>query len=326
MVKPNSFPILVTGSHRSGSTWVGKVLSKSDNTLYVSEPFQPNGLLRKAYPQQVWFKYYTPNEKDDFLDHLKRINSLGYTVPEALHLINKLPNTDFRNPSGIFSNHFNYRNTPWRFRFYRDTVIRRIYNRQVVPIIKDPVAIFSCEWMAKNLNTRNIILIRHPAAFVSSLKRMGWHFSFTNFLQQKNLMSDYLYPYENEMINVSNDIISTGALLWNCFHSVIHQFQLKFPDWLYMKHEELSKHPHENFKNLCKYSGLDYNNKIQSYVNETTLGSNADVPNKKIHQFVRDSKSSIKNWKNRLTKNEINQIRKLTEEVSSHFYSDDDWD
>lgn len=31
--------ILVTGSHRSGTTWIGQMLSQDKNTMYVYEPF-----------------------------------------------------------------------------------------------------------------------------------------------------------------------------------------------------------------------------------------------------------------------------------------------
>ena len=31
-------PILVTGSHRSGTTWVGKMLAADSDTAYISEP------------------------------------------------------------------------------------------------------------------------------------------------------------------------------------------------------------------------------------------------------------------------------------------------
>jgi len=34
-------PILVTGSHRSGTTWVGKILALSPEVGYIQEPFHP---------------------------------------------------------------------------------------------------------------------------------------------------------------------------------------------------------------------------------------------------------------------------------------------
>lgn len=39
-----SKPILVTGSHRSGSTWVGNIMATSPSVNYIHEPF--NGICR----------------------------------------------------------------------------------------------------------------------------------------------------------------------------------------------------------------------------------------------------------------------------------------
>ncbi len=48
--------ILVTGSHRSGSTWTGHVLSRADDVRYVNEPFNI-GLSYKNSPFTFWFEY-----------------------------------------------------------------------------------------------------------------------------------------------------------------------------------------------------------------------------------------------------------------------------
>ena len=53
-------PILITGCHRSGSTWVGKMLSLPVRVIYVSEPFNP-GYGLKVFKN--WFKYNNPNSK-----------------------------------------------------------------------------------------------------------------------------------------------------------------------------------------------------------------------------------------------------------------------
>ena len=48
------------------------------------------------------------------------------------------------------------------------------------PLLKDPIAIMSCEWLAETFNMDVIVVIRHPAAFVASLKVAGWEFAFVN--------------------------------------------------------------------------------------------------------------------------------------------------
>lgn len=50
-------PILVTGSHRSGTTWVGQMLA-TKGTTYIFEPFNiENASELHAFPLEFWFTY-----------------------------------------------------------------------------------------------------------------------------------------------------------------------------------------------------------------------------------------------------------------------------
>jgi len=55
-LKIDTIPILVTGSHRSGSTWIGQVMSHSINLHYIHEPFNPN--RQSPYIDPGLFKYW----------------------------------------------------------------------------------------------------------------------------------------------------------------------------------------------------------------------------------------------------------------------------
>ena len=49
-------PILVTGAHRSGTTWVGKMLAASREVAYISEPLNKwhrPGVM--AIPVEYWY-------------------------------------------------------------------------------------------------------------------------------------------------------------------------------------------------------------------------------------------------------------------------------
>jgi len=58
-------------------------------------------------------------------------------------------------------------------------LLHRIRNDR--PLIKDPIAIFSTEWLCKKFNMKVLVMIRHPAAFCSSLKIKNWAFNFNHF-------------------------------------------------------------------------------------------------------------------------------------------------
>jgi LPS sulfotransferase NodH len=51
-------PILVTGTHRSGTTWLGKMLAADASTAYISEPLNVlhrPGVLRAEV--RHWYQY-----------------------------------------------------------------------------------------------------------------------------------------------------------------------------------------------------------------------------------------------------------------------------
>ncbi len=50
--------------------------------------------------------------------------------------------------------------------------------RRARPLLKDPIAVFSSEWLASRFDAQVVVLIRHPAAFASSLVRLGWTHDF----------------------------------------------------------------------------------------------------------------------------------------------------
>ncbi len=90
----------------------------------------------------------------------------------------------------------------------------RIFNRRA--LIKDPFAFFSAPWIAETFGCTVVITIRHPAAFVSSLKRLDWPFDFSDLIDQPLLIQDWLAPYYPQMLEANSekgDLIGNGSLL-----------------------------------------------------------------------------------------------------------------
>ncbi|SMO68132.1 Sulfotransferase domain-containing protein [Gracilimonas mengyeensis] len=195
------------------------------------------------------------------------------------------------------------------------------------PIIKDPIAFFSAEWLSKTYEADVLVAIRHPAAFCSSLKIKNWKFDFNNFLSQPLLMESYLGDYEEDIRKFAQeeqDIIDQAILLWNCIYHTADVYQQKHPDWIFVRHEELSMDPIKHFKSIYRNLDLEFTTQVKSDIVERS-GSHNPKEQHSEDEFKRDSKANIKNWKNRLTKKEIDRIRVKTNKVSNIFYDNDDW-
>ena len=131
----------------------------------------------------------------------------------------------------------------------------------VRPLIKDPIAIMSADWIASKFNMDVLVLIRHPAAFAGSLKKTNWFFPFSHFLKQPSLMNSHLYPFEAEIRTFAKkkqDIIEQAVLLWKIIHYMILKYRAEHRDWIFIQHEDLSQDPLHYFRILFGRLNLEF--------------------------------------------------------------------
>ena len=294
-------PIFVTGSHRSGSTWVGKIISNANGVRYVHEPFNMRK-IRNNSPFKYWFEYVSDNSDKSYQE-------------KAIRYLESFYKPSF---SAILSNAINSRSTKELYHFFKGFK-GRVSDRT---LIKDPIALFSSEWLYKNINCEVVMIIRHPAAFIASLKVKNWEFDFKNLLDQDDLMNDLLFEYKNDILDYSKnqpDMIEQGILLWNIIYATVYRFKQQHEkDWFFVKHEDLSMDPVKEFKKMFNFLNLEFDKNIER---EIIASSSANEST----DLKRDSKENIFSWKKRLSEEEINRIKRKTGPVWSKFYSESDW-
>ena len=302
-------PILLTGAHRSGTTWVGRMLAESPLVGYIYEPFNlnhPLGICAAKF--DYWFPYISRENESIFYEHIKNTTRFSYDLVAGVKTIR-------------------CREDLWRiFKQYASFFKYRISN--VRPLIKDPIAVFSTEWLASTFDMDVIVLIRHPAAFTSSLKRLNWTHPFSHFLEQPLLMRDHLSSFEAEIreyVDKEHDIIDQATLLRRLIYHMVIKYQNNHNDWIFIRHEDLSRDPLRGFQNLFNNLNLEFSEHVSETIKEYTNSANPSEAPEKGQSLKRDSKSNIWNWKSRLTVSEIERIRTQVEDISSVFYSDKDW-
>ncbi len=305
-------PILVTGAHRSGSTFVGKALSLPFGVGYVDEPFNREyGVVGN----DVWFPYV--RESSDTEEHY------GALVEDILSLKAK-----YKNP-------WEKSSTPLRGYINRITggyLSLKYRSLQINPLvcqllIKDPLACFCAEWLHNRFNMCVIVIVRHPAAFVASLRRMDWRFNINNLKKRSNLIDDCL----SGVLDRNRDYSDTGAieeaaLIWNCIYAALEQYTNRNPKMIVVTHESISSEPLVAFSKLYDKLGLRFTERIQLEIEKQTGAHNPAAPNlNKAHTLKRDSRKNILRWKKLLTEDQTTIVRKITEPLSSLYYDDNDW-
>lgn len=304
-------PLLVTGAHRSGTTWVGKMLAASGEFAYISEPlnvWHRPGVMKAEVPH--WYQYICADNEAEYLEAFRYTLQLRYLWGEELKSLRTIKDIG--------------RMLRDSYRFGRGRM-----NGQR-PLLKDPFAVFSAPWFAECLNAQVVITVRHPAAFVSSLKRLGWTFNFQHFLQQSLLLRDWLRPYEEQMRAADkspDDLINRASLLWTLIYRVVHQIQEQHPDFQIVLHETLSLDPLGEFEKLYSGLGISFSQRARAAIEKATAAKNpSEVSKNNIYATSLDSRANLKNWQKRLSADEVSRVRELTEPVASLFYVDQDWE
>ncbi|GAG27648.1 unnamed protein product, partial [marine sediment metagenome] len=210
-------------------------------------------------------------------------------------------------------------------RDYTYFLLCRIFN--VRPLIKYPTGVFSAEWLASTFNMDVVVLIRHPAAFAGTLKNLNWTYSFSELLEQPLLMRDHSYPFEEEIREYAkrkHDIIDQATLLWRLIYHMALKYRRSHKDWIFVRHEDLSRDPLSGFRNIFERLDLQFSERVKNIVRKHSNRANSADPSDQA-SIRRNSKLNIYNWKNRLTRSEIERIRADVKDISDFFYSDEDW-
>jgi hypothetical protein len=286
------------------------MLCLSGEAAYIDEPFTPSrapAWLAEPLPQ--WFMYITDENAGPYRAQLERVMELRYPLWDVLK------NT--RKPKQLA------RQVPEvpRALAYRWKKLR--------PLLKDPLAIFSSEWLARTFDMQVVVMIRHPAAFISSIKRLNWGFDYEeHWLAQELLMRDLLghraaeyRGYQGEI-----DLVGEGIVMWNSIYDVISQFRERHPEWYFIRYEDLAGDPVTGFEELYGQLGLRWSDQVRAGVARSSGSQNPkEVRPSRRRAVRRDSAAAKQTWLRRLTPEEIDRIRRETAEVSGRFYGDEDW-
>jgi len=303
-----SVPILVTGAHRTGTTWVGKMLAVSPRVAYISEPLNVchrPGVLRA--PVSKWYTLVCEENEADYLLAFQDMLSFRYGLGHEIRSL---------------------RSSKDLLRMGRDYSIffrGRLLDQR--PLIKDPFAVFSAPWFSERLGCRVIITVRHPAGFVSSLMRLSWPFDINDLLDQPLLMTAYLEADRASMEALaSEDTIGQAALLWRMVYRVVARMMKLHPSFIVVRHEDLSRDPVACYRDLYAALDLDFTPKVkQAILNASRSGNPMELSKRNVHAIKLDSRANVDNWKKRLNADEITRIHDVTGKVAKLFYSEEEW-
>ena len=311
-MRPPRSPILVTGTHYSGTTWVGQVLRHSPRLGYVHEPFNPRssrpGVCGVRF--RNWYTYITEANAAEYVEPLRRTLDFRYGLFRELRSVQSA-----KDAARMIRDASNF--ARWRMGRYR-------------PLVKDPIALLSAEWLHASFDMAVVIMIRHPGAFAWSIKRRGDRHPFGDFLRQPLLMSGP-FAIHVEQIAVfaaaERDPIDQAGLLWRVLMAHVLICRERHPDWLLVRYEDVADHPERAFAHLCTELGLSLTPSVRRVIARTTSADNptASSPERLGSHFCRNTSALLHQWKRALSDDEIARLRTWVTPLDSAFYGPSDW-
>jgi len=182
-------------------------------------------------------------------------------------------------------------------------------------------------WFVQRLEADVVVMVREPLAVVSSWKRLGWSFDFANLLDQRDLIQDWLAPFEAEMVaalSPEHDLVDRVALLWRVIYSVVADE--RFPSTRLVRHEDLARDPVRGYAQLYESLDLTFTDGVAEIVEASSSSENpAETQIEKPHETRIDSRANLENWRHRLSADEVARIRQVTEETAALYYSELAW-
>lgn len=311
-------PILVTGGHRTGTTWTGKILASAPDVIYVHEPFHvrhPPGICPVRFTR--WFQHIDSHNEKRYHAAMSRIFDMRFALWE--HVTSTLRERE----------HFydGTRGVAWAMREWTRWTWGRLRGKR--PLVKDPLALLAAEWIADRFNPQVVLMVRHPAGFVNSHLRADWSHDFRNFTEQPEFLERLPPPLVEEIqeqVQDPGDLTDQACLLWNVLYTVVEQYRERHPDWTVVRNEDLATTPKEEFRNLCNELNIAFDASMEEAVSEFTTMDNPDQEEMPLHATQRDSQSQAWKWKRTLDGARLKRIRKQTAPVWKKFYDPSEWE
>lgn len=301
--------VLITGSMRSGTTFVGNVLSQYEDLFYLHEPFNKVWGIQGI---EHWFPYaHDGNNYADLADRLLEMDVTYRTNSRSgplKQIVKSLVGGRLH----------------WRAWYYR--LVAR-YSTGL--LIKDPLAALTSRYFHHEHDVAVVVLVRHPLAFFYSNKRLGWDFNLSEFRDQETLVDHYLQD-ERKLLEKDNlSYVQRLGLLWRCVYRTLHEFtneREEYGNWITVRHEDLCLDPPEQFRRIFSTIEREITPEIDAFISDYSQTDNGRRTENAGHDRIkRNSRSLVDYWKKEVSPDEAHSMRDIVGEAAVPYYDEKSW-
>ena len=295
-------PVLVVGLPRSGTTWVQRLLAKTDSARTVYEPDNESvhAGARVAKRELGRFPVLGPASRAPAA--YERLWSLALSgVREedrrsgrlAVRLVERAPESQRQlvSPPGI------------RMRT-AETLARVAHGagRSVRgrPIVKSVHAAFAVEWIAARWDPVVVVVRRHPVSVIASLREIGMSDIDRRLDDDAAVRRGVLDPLGIRPPRTSRPL-GRAAWQYGVLASALEASASRHPGWVTVTHEDLCADPPARFRRLVETLGMRWSPACDGFLER----SNGPGRGYQIRRVASDQRDR---WRDRLPAAEMAEI------------------
>lgn len=303
--------IMIFGSPRSGTTWLGKLFDSHPEVFYLHEP--DSILVNREIPFQV---------SEDELEK--------YIVPASEYISRLLDIKNIKATGSLPIFRKNYRNALMHlFRYsyvYSSKILQRGIGAEKMRNIDVPDFFgagkkVNCQYAIKSVNSLNRVclfsrakpdarilhLIRHPCGYVASLIR-GYRL---NLLRRESFMPAISRMPEAKQRGFTLDYLESltveekHACIWMLQNEKTMNEMKDNDNYKLVVYEELCRDPIQVTRELFDFSALQWDLQSEEFIR---LCQQADDGGKGYFQIIRNPAKAVSRWKDELDKSQISRV------------------
>ena len=286
MGKPGPKVVLVVGSGRSGTSWLGQMVQAAGPYISVFEPLHPSH-VPDAVP--LWGRYLRPDNSyppfERFFDRL--VGGGGLTRW-----------SDQENPGAGSRFH----PAPWARRLLRPP--------RVIKMIR---ANLMFGWLRQRYHLPAVYVVRHPAATIASWLKLGWGGRLSHFSGQSDLLADHLAGRDVRW--QTTDPVEALATRW-AIENLVPVSQMRYQGWTVATYEELLADPRREVTRVLRELGLPFTQQVAVAIGRPSISTHG-------HSTTGPVAQRLSRWQTELTRGQISTILGIAQDFDLGLYGED---
>ena len=303
---------IISGLHRSGTTYLGKIIDQDPDINVIREPFNPDWGVTNV---SQWYPHLEfngveekPETKELFEDIYQFRREWTKKPPRKLKIPSHLLKLAVGGKEGLN---------------YSGLKIRKYLNSLPSTVCwKDPFVTFSIDYLTKTYDAKAICLVRHPGAFWHSNARLNWSFDISRISSQTTLVEQYVNDIlQQYWDSATSETVVSLAILWKLMARVIKKWSDTNESILVVRHEDLCLKPLETAATICEHLEIEFTDVMEQYIQKTTQNSKVEASENIAHDFKRNSKAVANSWRNKISRPDVYKLQNIIGDDFNTFYS-----